>query len=78
MSISMNVTRMILNEKIEEGKSFSLEEIMNEITIQGGSKNIYEGVSVESYILNLKKKGILRYNLLENTYIINPDLKDIN
>lgn len=74
----MNVTRMILNEKIEEGKSFSLEEIMNEITIQGGSKNIYEGVSVESYILNLKKKGILRYNLLENTYIINPDLKDIN
>lgn len=74
----MNVTRMILSEKIEEGKSFSLEEIMNEINTQGGSKNIYEGISVESYISDLKKKGILRYNILENTYIINHDLKDIN
>lgn len=70
MSIKMNVTRMILNEKIKEEETFSLDSLIKEINLQGGSENIFEGLTIKDYLKTLQEMGILSYNYLNNSYTV--------
>jgi hypothetical protein len=70
MSIKMNVTRMILNEKIKEEETFSLDSLIKEINLQGGSESIFEGLTIKDYLKTLQEMGILSYNYLNNSYTV--------
>ena len=70
MSIKMDVTKMIVSEKLKEEESFSLDELLKEIETQGGSDYINEEVTVKQYLDTLKEVGLLSYNPLNNSYIV--------
>lgn len=68
MSIKMDVTKMIVSEKLKEEESFSLDELIKEIDAQGGSDYITEELTVKQYLDTLKEIGLLSYNPLTNSY----------
>lgn len=68
MSIKMDVTKMIVSEKLKEEQSFSLEELLKEIETQGGSGYITEELTVKQYLDTLKEVGLLSYNSSNNRY----------
>jgi len=70
MSIKMDVTRLIVNEKIYESERFSLEELNRDIKIQGGGKKIAPGITVQDYLENLQEKGLIKYNPSEKMYVV--------
>ena len=64
----MDVTKMIVSEKLKEEQSFSLDELLKEIETQGGSEHITEELTVKQYLDTLKEVGLLSYNPLNNRY----------
>jgi len=78
MSIKMDVTKMIVSEKLKEEESFSLDELLKEIETQGGSDYINEEVTVKQYLDTLKEVGLLSYNPLNNSYIVIKTLNKEN
>lgn len=78
MSIKMDVTKMIVNEKLREEESFSLDELLKEIDTQGGSDHINEEVTVRQYLDTLKEVGLLYYNPLNNSYTVIKNLNKEN
>jgi len=78
MSIKMDVTKMIVSEKLKEEESFSLDELLKEIETQGGSDHINEEVTVKQYLDTLKEVGLLSYNPLNNSYIVIKTLNKEN
>ncbi len=78
MSIGIDVTRMIIHEKLREEIKFSLDELLKEISTQGGSKNVYRGVSVLDYLESLERKGFLSYNPSDNTYFVVRNFNKLN
>lgn len=70
MSIKMDVTRLIVNEKIYESERFSLEELNRDIKIQGGGKKIAPGITVQDYLEKLQEKGLIKYNQSEKMYVV--------
>ena len=78
MSIEMDVTKMIINEKLNEEESFSLDELLKDISSQGGSNYVAEDLTVKQYLDTLKEGGLLSYNPSTNRYTVlkNPNSKN--
>ncbi|HNZ51815.1 MAG: hypothetical protein BWY36_00723 [Candidatus Diapherotrites archaeon ADurb.Bin253] len=78
MSIEMDVTKMIINEKLKEEESFSLDELLKDISSQGGSNYVAEDLTVKQYLDTLKEVGLLAYNPSTNRYAVlkNPNSKN--
>lgn len=74
----MDVTKMIVSEKLKEEESFSLDELLKEIDTQGGSDHMTEELTVKQYLDTLKEVGLLYYNSLNNSYTVIKNLNNKN
>ena len=70
MSIEMDVTRQIIDEKINEGGSFLFKRLEDEIIQQGGADRVSSDVTVKQYLVFLTYIEILKYNPFTEEYAV--------
>jgi hypothetical protein len=62
------VTKQIVDERIEEGNFFSIGELEAIAIKQGGNLEIFPGVIIEDYLNQCIKEGIVEYSESKNMY----------
>lgn len=65
-----DVAKSIIDEKIEEGKSFSLKKLKEEINHQGGTNRISLNNTIEQYLTLLTNIEVINYNPFSGEYTI--------
>ena len=66
MNVSkQDVTKQIINEKVQEGDPFSWLEVDEDVTNQGGCD-----ITMNHYLIQIEKEGYIKYDLHENKYIV--------
>jgi hypothetical protein len=68
MSIEMDVTKQIIDEKINEGISFSLGKLEEEVNQQGGTDRISPDTTIEKYLDLLSCTKVINYNPSSGEY----------
>lgn len=67
------ISFQVINEHIDSNKSFTYDEITNEILKRDGVLRVAIGVTIRMYLKNLCEIGLLTFKPLENKYNVNQD-----
>ncbi|MFW6247100.1 MAG: hypothetical protein ACOC22_02915 [bacterium] len=62
MSKEHTIALKVIKEKIKNNKSFSFDELQDEIIERGGILRISPGYSVGEYVIGLEEDGIIEFD----------------
>lgn len=70
--MEQNIALMVINQKMDTRKVFSLKDLNQEILDKGGVLRISAGITIKKYLGNLISLGALDYSVEEKDEIFSP------
>jgi hypothetical protein len=63
----------VINSHIDDGNSFSYDQISKEILEQGGILRVSIGVTITMYLRSLREIGLLRFDPQNELFLVNKE-----